>query len=64
LKIKCNEFVIQINNHLKILARYPRVQGGKSSDISRVVEEIINKARQYQLGIEAYMKGYKIASFY
>jgi hypothetical protein len=32
--------------HLKSLADYPPVQGGKSFDMSNVVEEFVNKARQ------------------
>ena len=32
--------------HLKTLAEYPPVQGSKSFDMSRVVEEFINKAKQ------------------
>jgi arylsulfatase len=32
--------------HLKTLAEYPPVQGGKSFDMSNVVEQFINKARQ------------------
>jgi len=32
--------------HLKSLADYPPVQGGKSFDMSNVVQEFINKARQ------------------
>jgi hypothetical protein len=32
--------------HLKSLADYPPVQGGKSVDMSNVVQEFINKARQ------------------
>lgn len=32
--------------HLKSLADYPPVQGGKSFDMSNVVDEFINKARQ------------------
>jgi arylsulfatase len=32
--------------HLESLAKYPPVQGGKSFDMSNVVEEFINKARQ------------------
>ncbi len=32
--------------HLQSLAEYPPVQGGKSFDMSNVVEEFINKARQ------------------
>ena len=32
--------------HLKTLAEYPPVQGGKSFDMSNVVEEFINKAKQ------------------
>jgi len=32
--------------HLKSLAEYPPVQGGKSFDMSNVVEEFINKTRQ------------------
>jgi arylsulfatase len=32
--------------HLQSLAEYPPVQGGKSFDMSNVVEEFINKGRQ------------------
>ena len=32
--------------HLKTLAAYPPVQGGKSFDMSNVVDEFIKKARQ------------------
>ena len=32
--------------HLKSLADYPPVQGGKSFDMSNIVDEFINKARQ------------------
>ena len=32
--------------HLKTLAEYPPVQGGKSFDMSNVVQEFINKAKQ------------------
>jgi arylsulfatase A-like enzyme len=32
--------------HLKTLAEYPPVQGGKSFDMSNVVEEFVNKAKQ------------------
>jgi arylsulfatase A-like enzyme len=35
-----------MNEHLKTLAEYPPVQGGKSFDMSNVVQEFINKARQ------------------
>jgi len=35
-----------MNEHLKTLAEYPPVQGGKSFDMSNVVEQFINKARQ------------------
>ena len=32
--------------HLKTLAEYPPVQGGKSFDMSNVVKEFIDKAHQ------------------
>jgi len=32
--------------HLKSLADYPPVQGGKSFDMSNVVDEFIKKSRQ------------------
>lgn len=35
-----------MQNHLQTLAEYPPVQGGKSFDMSNVVDEFINKARQ------------------
>jgi arylsulfatase A-like enzyme len=35
-----------MNAHLKSLADYPPVQGGKSFDMSNVVDEFVNKARQ------------------
>ncbi|MEJ2604123.1 MAG: arylsulfatase [Gammaproteobacteria bacterium] len=35
-----------MGQHLKSLAEYPPVQGGKSFDMSNVVEEFVNKARQ------------------
>ena len=35
-----------MGQHLQSLAEYPPVQGGKSFDMSNVVEEFINKARQ------------------
>ena len=35
-----------MNAHLKSLADYPPVQGGKTFDMSNVVEEFIKKARQ------------------
>jgi hypothetical protein len=35
-----------MNEHLKSLAEYPPVQGGKSFDMSNVVDEFINRARQ------------------
>lgn len=35
-----------MENHLKSLAKYPPVQGGKSFDMSNVVDEFINKAQQ------------------
>lgn len=35
-----------MQNHLKTLAAYPPVQGGKSFDMSNVVEEFVNKAKQ------------------
>jgi len=37
---------VLMNEHLKTLAEYPPVQGGKSFDMSNVVEQFINKARQ------------------
>ncbi|BCX49651.1 arylsulfatase [Haloferula helveola] len=36
----------QMNAHLKSLADYPPVQGGKSFDMSNVVEQFINNPRQ------------------
>ncbi|QDT65980.1 arylsulfatase [Calycomorphotria hydatis] len=36
----------QMNLHLKTLAEYPPVQGGKSFDMSNVVDEFIKKGRQ------------------
>lgn len=35
-----------MNAHLKSLEEYPPVQGGKSFDMSNVVDEFIKKARQ------------------
>jgi hypothetical protein len=35
-----------MNQHLKTLAEYPPVQGGKSFDMSNIVDEFINKPRQ------------------
>ncbi|PTX44869.1 arylsulfatase [Christiangramia gaetbulicola] len=35
-----------MGQHLQTLAEYPPVQGGKSFDMSNVVDEFINKARQ------------------
>ena len=35
-----------IKAHLKTLAEYPPVQGGKSFDMSNAVEEFISKANQ------------------
>jgi arylsulfatase len=35
-----------MTEHLKTLAEYPPVQGGKSFDMSNVVEQFVNKARQ------------------
>ena len=35
-----------ITNHLKTLATYPPVQGGKSFDMSNVVKEFMSKSRQ------------------
>ena len=35
-----------MGDHLKSLAEYPPVQGGKTFDMSDVVEEFINKGRQ------------------
>jgi hypothetical protein len=35
-----------MGQHLKTLAEYPPVQGGKSFDMSNVVEEFIKKSRQ------------------
>jgi arylsulfatase A-like enzyme len=35
-----------MKEHLKTLAEYPPVQGGKSFDMSRVVEEFVEKSRQ------------------
>ncbi|GAA4311400.1 arylsulfatase [Pontixanthobacter gangjinensis] len=35
-----------MQKHLQTLAEYPPVQGGKSFDMSNVVDEFINKARQ------------------
>ena len=35
-----------MNQHLQSLAKYPPVQGGKSFDMSNVVEEFINKSKQ------------------
>jgi arylsulfatase len=32
--------------HLKTLAEYPPVQGGKTFDMSNIVQEFVNKARQ------------------
>ena len=37
---------VLMNEHLKTLAEYPPVQGGKSFDMSNVVEQFVNKARQ------------------
>jgi arylsulfatase len=37
---------VLMTEHLKTLAEYPPVQGGKSFDMSNVVEEFVNKARQ------------------
>ncbi|WP_211245017.1 arylsulfatase [Thalassotalea mangrovi] len=37
---------VLMGEHLKSLAEYPPVQGGKSFDMSNVVEEFINKAKQ------------------
>lgn len=36
----------QMNQHLQSLAKYPPVQGGKSFDMSNVVDEFIKKAKQ------------------
>ncbi len=36
----------QMNHHLETLAKYPPVQGGKSFDMSNVIQEFINKAKQ------------------
>jgi len=35
-----------MNAHLKTLAEYPPVQGGKSFDMSNIIDEFINKPRQ------------------
>lgn len=35
-----------MNNHLKTLAEHPPVQGGTTFDMSNVVQEFINKAKQ------------------
>jgi len=35
-----------MQTHLKTLAEYPPVQGGASFDMSNVVQEFINKAKQ------------------
>ena len=35
-----------MNAHLKSLAEYPPVQGGKTFDMSNVVDEFIKKGRQ------------------
>jgi len=35
-----------MEQHLKTLAEYPPVQGGKSFDMSNVVQEFINKSKQ------------------
>jgi len=32
--------------HLKSLAEYPPVQGGKSFDMSNIVQDFINKSQQ------------------
>ena len=37
---------VLLASHLKSLVEYPPVQGGKSFDMSNVVDEFINKARQ------------------
>lgn len=37
---------VLMNEHLETLAEYPPVQGGKSFDMSNVVDQFINKARQ------------------
>ena len=37
---------VLMEQHLKSLAAYPPVQGGKSFDMSNVVEQFINKAVQ------------------
>jgi arylsulfatase len=35
-----------MTEHLKTLSQYPPVQGGKTFDMSNVVEEFINKGKQ------------------
>jgi len=35
-----------MGQHLETLAKYPPVQGGKSFDMSNVVQEFVNRARQ------------------
>jgi arylsulfatase len=35
-----------MGEHLMTLQKYPPVQGGKTFDMSNVVEEFINKGRQ------------------
>jgi arylsulfatase len=35
-----------MTEHLKTLAQHPPVQGGKTFDMSNVVEEFINKGKQ------------------
>ena len=37
---------VLMGEHLKSLAEYPPVQGGKSFDMSNVVADFINKAKQ------------------
>lgn len=35
-----------MTEHLKTLSEYPPVQGGKTFDMSNIVQEFVNKARQ------------------
>jgi arylsulfatase len=35
-----------MQTHLQTLAKYPPVQGGKTFDMSNVVQEFVNKAKQ------------------
>jgi arylsulfatase len=35
-----------MNAHLKTLAEFPPVQGGKTFDMSNIVQEFIGKAKQ------------------